>query len=413
MDSVQHRLLISTRQKSDILLPKGYRRVAGIKSVDGAYIDTGRSTYKIIASHKLRFFPEEGSFNESKPIFGNGDNYITVYPKSSSYQSSGFFCGYGTHFYPFTLNEWHEVELGQGYYTIDGVKGAFNKHFRNNRNNVYLFGRNHNGVTCTDTIIDTYQSWERAYDSDDMPELVRNMVACQRESDGVLGMYDLCGSICPLTDSPFYVNAGTGEFVTEETETLLPPEYQQVEWIESVATKVPGTYIKTSYVANQDSEIEFKFCTTANDAKNIAYGSLFCLGRNQNNQYTFRFNTSALQTSDITQTDFKNLATVKISKEGFFVNDVRASNTISQSDWVDKASINIFASQAPNVSKGIRGADFIVREKGVEKLHLVPCYRKSDDVNGMYDLCGTICPLTGTPFYINSGAGDFLRGDDI
>ena len=35
----------------------------------------------------------------------------------------------------------------------------------------------------------------------------------------------------------------------------------------------------------------------------------------------------------------------------------------------------------------------------------IPCVRTSDSKPGMYDLCGSICPLTGTPFYINSGTG--------
>lgn len=42
----------------------------------------------------------------------------------------------------------------------------------------------------------------------------------------------------------------------------------------------------------------------------------------------------------------------------------------------------------------------------------IPCVRISDSKPGMYDLCGSICPLTGTPFYINAGAGkDFLWGE--
>ena len=42
----------------------------------------------------------------------------------------------------------------------------------------------------------------------------------------------------------------------------------------------------------------------------------------------------------------------------------------------------------------------------------IPCVRISDSKPGMYDLCGSICPLTGTPFYINAGAGvDFRWGE--
>ena len=52
----------------------------------------------------------------------------------------------------------------------------------------------------------------------------------------------------------------------------------------------------------------------------------------------------------------------------------------------------------------IRG--FAVRDtNGSLVRSLVPCIRLPDYKPGMYDACGSICPLTGTPFYINSGTG--------
>ncbi len=45
--------------------------------------------------------------------------------------------------------------------------------------------------------------------------------------------------------------------------------------------------------------------------------------------------------------------------------------------------------------------------------NFVPCYRISDNVIGLYDLCGSICPLTNSPFYINAGSGTFLKGGDV
>ena len=52
----------------------------------------------------------------------------------------------------------------------------------------------------------------------------------------------------------------------------------------------------------------------------------------------------------------------------------------------------------------IRG--FAVRDaNGSLVRSLVPCIRLSDGKPGMYDACSSICPLTGTPFYINSGTG--------
>lgn len=38
-------------------------------------------------------------------------------------------------------------------------------------------------------------------------KLVRDFVPCVRKSDGAIGLYDKCKSICSLTNTPFYINA--------------------------------------------------------------------------------------------------------------------------------------------------------------------------------------------------------------
>ncbi len=43
----------------------------------------------------------------------------------------------------------------------------------------------------------------------------------------------------------------------------------------------------------------------------------------------------------------------------------------------------------------------------------IPCYRKSDGEIGLYDFCGSICPQTGTPFYVNLGENTFSKGADV
>ena len=52
-------------------------------------------------------------------------------------------------------------------------------------------------------------SW-KIYDRNS--SLVRDFIPVIRVSDSKTGLYDLCGSICSLTGTPFYINAGTGEF---------------------------------------------------------------------------------------------------------------------------------------------------------------------------------------------------------
>lgn len=51
---------------------------------------------------------------------------------------------------------------------------------------------------------------------------------------------------------------------------------------------------------------------------------------------------------------------------------------------------------------------FYCLENSLRVCDFVPCVRKLDNKPGMYDLCKSICPLTGTPFYINAGTGEFV-----
>ena len=49
---------------------------------------------------------------------------------------------------------------------------------------------------------------------------------------------------------------------------------------------------------------------------------------------------------------------------------------------------------------------FLHRRNGVDLLELIPCYRKSDNVIGMYDL------VSGT-FFTNAGTGTFTKGGNV
>ena len=50
----------------------------------------------------------------------------------------------------------------------------------------------------------------RYYDS--TGEMVRHFIPCYRKADGVVGLYDLCGSICAKSGTSFYVNEEEGSF---------------------------------------------------------------------------------------------------------------------------------------------------------------------------------------------------------
>ena len=74
----------------------------------------------------------------------------------------------------------------------------------------YLFTANNQG-----TLFSRYSvSRVFSYKATDGQRIIRDYIPVVRISDGKPGFYDLCHSICPLTGTSFYVNAGTGEFVT-------------------------------------------------------------------------------------------------------------------------------------------------------------------------------------------------------
>ena len=88
---------------------------------------------------------------------------------------------------------------------------------------------------------------------------------------------------------------------------------------------------------------------------------------------------------------------------------LKASYSFAESEFTTNANCCLFASMLnettlrPFAGKiynaKIYNGDSLVRD-------FVPCYRKEDNVIGMYD-------LISNTFYTNSGTGDFEKGQDV
>ena len=127
---------------------------------------------------------------------------------------------------------------------------------------------------------------------------------------------------------------------------------------------------------------------------------------------------SASTSAEQTITDFIDIAyadrTVNIS-----VNGVPKEPTEITVTWGSFTS-------APNALFAVNSRQDGVTRKSSVKIYgyshgrngqylrnFVPCIR-SDNKPGFYDLAGSICPLTGTPFYINAGTGaDLIAGPPV
>lgn len=198
---------------------------------------------------------------------------------------------------------------------------------------------------------------------------------------------------------------------------LLPIEYQEVEYIESTGTQ----YINTGYSPSKDdAKIEYytKFRKTSTSLADN------CVGGSSNN--------------DIVQIKLPNLCNnyVEVNsyyKQNYFtrydnntdyeywiigdslnvmykLNDYKMTYTSNQSlSTLLNSNIYLFALNRNNIAKWffvgrIYRATF--KDEGILVRDFIPCYRKSDNEVGMYD-------LIENKFYTNKGTGTFEKGSDV
>ena len=199
---------------------------------------------------------------------------------------------------------------------------------------------------------------------------------------------------------------------------VLPAAYQQVEYIESSGTQA----IKTDKWLKQDTEIYCEFMYVAATVGQWDYLFTFgcanptCGFANQadtGKTVYCSFGSVADKTFNVPTDDyFYNVFhTALINSTGCTVDSTYSasySGTISTENSASK--IALFArSNTSGVlerfsSRKIKA--FQIREGGVLVTNLIPCYRKSDDVIGMYD-------TVSDTFYTNAGTGVFTKGANV
>ena len=263
----------------------------------------------------------------------------------------------------------------------------------------------------------------------DNNELVRDMVPCYRKSDNVVGMYD-------LVEKKFYTNAGTGTFlignVVEGTArdlninpiitvknpnpdtTRLPSEYQEVEYIESTGTQ----HINTGYVVTKNTKVEFKISNSSTQPNE--YPTLF--GSQQKDNGTNRFGIGYTWNARTGPTNIGPSTAVKdtplegsLEVNKYILDEV--TYTASDTSFTP-ATVPMFlfgcnvqtASDYSGMINALRGAMqlyyFKIYDNGTLIRDFIPCYRKSDNVAGLYD-------LVNNTFYTNVGTGTFTIGNEI
>ncbi|MBS7388551.1 MAG: hypothetical protein KIG30_08325 [Eubacteriales bacterium] len=191
------------------------------------------------------------------------------------------------------------------------------------------------------------------------------------------------------------------EFISQ-----LPTEYQEVEYIESTGTQ----YIDTGYYATANTKVLTDVKVLSVPARNAwIFGSrnsdvtsrYELIWINSANEYRFYYGTNNYTFSGVPSTG--ELA-ITIASTGATINGVSvtpAAATISSTN-----SMYIFSCHggtASNETSYMRLFSFKIYEGNTLMHDFVPCYRKSDNAVGLYDLVNGV-------FYTNAGTGDFAKG---
>ena len=192
----------------------------------------------------------------------------------------------------------------------------------------------------------------------------------------------------------------------------LPYDFQRVEYIES--TSVQG-FVVDYIINNKDTEIYI-------DAQATLSSSAYLFG-NAASLTDIRIfadisNESVLITSfasnkrNIMLDDRMARHKISIGKyltvdgvtSPFVLSDSDVSSIENNTEKIALFALNgIIGLQASSYEKIY---EFKISEAGVDVVHLIPCYRKDDNVIGMYD-------VINDRFYQNEGSREFLKGEDV
>lgn len=198
--------------------------------------------------------------------------------------------------------------------------------------------------------------------------------------------------------------------------SALPSEYQAVEYIGNTGTQ----YIKTGYIPtpSYNTRIDMQYMFTARQAEDkMLFGS-----RGGTNDITYQGEAYSGTTWYCGggyyqfRSVLRNVGTALNTKYTFLINGNTMTingSSASQNQTRTTGSaleLYIFAwnskGKAEYINSGARIYQLKFTVNGIVEADFVPCYRKSDNVAGMYD-------LIGKRFLTNAGTGTFTVGADI
>ena len=202
----------------------------------------------------------------------------------------------------------------------------------------------------------------------------------------------------------------------------LPKEYQEVEYLESTGEQyidtginrvTPRTEIEIDFKITQSKPFQALYCSRVNAmpiTRTLFITDLNGFRNDTNTQQTI-LKSLSLETMYNLQSTKTNLILNNEIIDSYNLNEIidRKLTLLDSYDTTSQEMSSVYYACLKVYKSKIIEDDPVIR-------NFIPCYRKSDNKPGLYDLTGSICPLTGTPFYINantSATTDFIVGADV
>lgn len=408
-------------------VPSQYQVVDYIQSNGNQYIDTG-----ITGTNNTSIevdFASVGSVSANSNVAIVGSWFNTPYSLRYSDSAVYFYYGSdqtdgGTGQAVTVSTSRHTIKTNKNELYFDGtLKHTYNANTFETEKPITIFGQNGGASVARKSSIKLYRL--KIYDGD---ILIRDYIPCYRKSNNEIGLYD-------VVNREFKINDGTGNFTKGSDTTLtisfdkpveyqsvgdlvtdtqdvnygkykipvvvkdtaLPSEYQEVEYIESTGTQ----YINTGVVgATTNMAYEIKFQKTGYwliGAVSIAGSS----GDSAISANQIRFGTQYVTNLNLNE----DAHTIYVDKEKYTI-DGTTTNWDSTSTLTGNKNIYLFWANGSSIDKNGKIYYCNIYDNNTLVRCFVPCYRKSDNEIGMYD-------LVNNKFYTNAGTGNFVKGNNV
>lgn len=193
--------------------------------------------------------------------------------------------------------------------------------------------------------------------------------------------------------------------------SLLPSEYQQVEYIESTGTQ----YFEIDYIANEKTNSRGTFQITDTSSARILFGArkqsavADFYGLNWGGGAPYKYVNSYYMGSQTNTTIDTQIHTFEKNAGVLKLDGVQLSEYVpTVVTWNTICKVIVFGCNSGGKVGLIPNARIFNLQISEAKVlfDLIPCYRKSDGKIGMYDIVNNV-------FYTSQGTDEFLKGKDI